>query len=368
MNRYMITGLITMMFSSIFQYSWNAFELTLPIVTGIDEYTLSIIFTLYIVFSSTSQIFSGYIADLFGPRRVFIGSLILAAAGLIFSSQAKNVDQFVSLWVMGSVGEGSLYGISVNMAIKWNDERRGFSAGFVSMGFGIGATFANPFIFIFKNFRLPMLILGILMLIVLLSISYTVKYPVSRTGKTPIQLVKEKKWWLVFVSYSFAGAPLQLFSFFLLFLSKGFGISYLILVAMVFPFISGVGRPFIGHFSDRIGRKKSIIVTIFFILIGVSFALIYSEISILAAAILISLFGGSLFTLYSSYVADIYGTKYSTSNNGILYSGKAMGGLIGVFIFSAIDIATNLRISLLFIIAVVLISLVSFILASVTEK
>ena len=120
MNRYLTTGLITMMFASVFQYSWNAFELTLPIVSGIDKYTLSLVFTLFIIISSVSQIFSGIFADYIGPRRVYLVSLIISGAGLILSSQSRNVSEFALSWLVGSIGEGSLYGISVNMALKWN--------------------------------------------------------------------------------------------------------------------------------------------------------------------------------------------------------------------------------------------------------
>lgn len=364
MNRYLTTGLITMMFASIFQYSWNAFELTLPLISGINQYDLSVIFTLFIVVSSVSQIFSGYLADSIGPRRVYVFSLIISGIGLILSSRSQTVPEFALFWLLGSVGEGALYGISVNLALKWNQNNRGFSAGFVGMGFGIGAVFANPFIFLFRNFREPMLLLGTAMLVILLLVSRYVDYPKLSWGKSPGQIVKEWKWWLVFISYSFAGSPLQLFSFFLLFLSVKFGLSYLVLVTIIFPLISGIGRPFIGRISDRIGRTFTIITIVSFILVGSLLAYFRTEASILGAAILISLFGGSLFTLYSAYVSDIYGSKFSTSNNGILYSGKAVAGLTGVFAFTLIDQSYGINTGLLFVVALVAISLMSFIAVS----
>ncbi len=364
MNRYLTVGLITMMFSSIFQYSWNAFELTLPLISGMNQYSLSLIFTLFIIVSSISQILSGYLADSLNPRSVYIFSLFLAALGLILSSLSRTVLQFSVFWIMGSIGEGSLYGISVNLALKWNENNRGFSAGFVGMGFGIGAVFANPFIFLFKNFRMPMMLLGIAMLMVLLFLAKFVEYPTTQGGRSPAQVIREAKWWLVFTSYSFAGSPLQLFSFFLIFLSVRFGISYLVLVTIIFPLISGIGRPFIGRISDRIGRTNTILFIVSAILIGSILAAVRTEISILLAAALISLFGGSLFTLYSSYVSDLYGSKYSTSNNGILYSGKAVAGITGVFIFTILDEAYGITSAMVFVVILVLASILSFAAAS----
>ncbi|MEM0156714.1 MAG: MFS transporter [Thermoplasmataceae archaeon] len=368
MNRYLTTGLITMMFASVFQYSWNAFELTLPIVAGMDKYTLSLVFTLFIIISSVSQIFSGVMADYIGPRRVYIFSLLLSGAGLILSSQSVNVSEFALFWLTGSVGEGALYGISVNMALKWNEGNRGFASGFVGMGFGIGAVFANPFIFIFRNFRLPMLILGVMMLVVLIFLSRYVNYPVSKTGKPPSSVIREGRWWLIFSSYSFAGSPLQLFSFFLLFLSLKFGISYLVLVTIIFPLISGIGRPFIGKISDGIGRTRAIIFILVFILVGSILAYTGTEISILVASILIALFGGSLFTLYSSHVSDLYGSRYSTANNGILYSGKAVAGIAGVFIFTLIDSSFGIDRAMYFIILLGILSIVTFLISVVHSR
>ncbi len=368
MNRYLTTGLVTMMFASVFQYSWNAFELTLPIVAGMDQYTLSLVFTLFIIISSVSQIFSGIIADYIDPRIVYLISLALSGAGLILSSQSVNVSEFALFWLAGSVGEGSLYGISVNMALKWNEVNRGFASGFVGMGFGLGAVFANPFIFIFRNFRLPMLILGIMMLAVLLFLSRYVNYPVSRTGKSPSSVIREGRWWLIFSSYSFAGSPLQLFSFFLLFLSLKFGISYLVLVTIIFPLISGIGRPFMGKISDGIGRTRAIIFILIFILAGSVLAYLGTEISILLASILIALFGGSLFTLYSSHVSDLYGSRYSTANNGILYSGKAVAGIAGVFVFTLIDSSYGIHGAMYFIILLGVMSIVTFLISAAYSR
>lgn len=365
MNRYLTTGLVTMMFSSIFQYSWNAFELTLPIISGMNQYNLSLIFTLFIIVSSVSQILSGYLADSINPRIVYVFSLVLASLGLILSSFSKNVAEFAAFWIIGSIGEGSLYGISVNLALKWNEKNRGFSAGFVGMGFGIGAVFANPFIFLFRNFRMPMLLLGIAMMIALAALSRFVEYPRTAGGRSPMQVIREPRWWLVFTSYSFAGSPLQLFSFFLLFLSVRFGISYLVLVTIIFPLISGVGRPVIGRISDRIGRTDTILFIVSAILVGSILAAMRTEISILLAAVLISLFGGSLFTLYSSYVSDLYGSKYSTSNNGILYSGKAVAGITGVFIFTLLDQVYGITPAMTFVVFLVLVSILSFAAASI---
>ncbi len=364
MNRYLTAGLITMMFSSIFQYSWNAFELTLPLISGVTQYNLSLIFTLFIIVSSVSQIMSGYLADSVNPKVVYVFSLFLASIGLIMSSLSRTVLQFSVFWIMGSIGEGSLYGISVNLALKWNEKNRGFSAGFVGMGFGIGAVFANPFIFLFRNFRTPMMLLGIAMMIVLLLMSKFVEYPGITGGRSPSQVIREARWWLVFTSYSFAGSPLQLFSFFLLFLSVRFGISYLILVTIIFPLISGIGRPFIGRISDIIGRTNTILFIVSAILVGSILAAVRTEISILLAAVIIALFGGSLFTLYSSYVSDLYGSKYSTSNNGILYSGKAVAGITGVFVFTILDEAYGITPAMIFVVFFVLISILSFLAAS----
>ena len=53
-----------------------------------------------------------FFADYIGPRKVYIVSLIISGTGLVLSSQSRNVSEFALFWLVGSVGEGSLYGIS----------------------------------------------------------------------------------------------------------------------------------------------------------------------------------------------------------------------------------------------------------------
>ncbi|MEM3631710.1 MAG: MFS transporter [Conexivisphaerales archaeon] len=368
MDKYLTTGIIGMMFASVFQYSWNAFELTLPIISGASQFTLSLVFTMFVIVSSVSQIFTGILADYFGPQRVYLFAALISGTGMALASQSGNITEFALFWLLGSIGEGAIYGISVNLALKWNEKNRGFASGFVGMGFGIGAMLANPFIFLFKSFRFPMLIVGIAMLFVLLLLSRYVKYPISSTGRSPSKVIREGRWWLIFASYSFAASPLQLFSYFLLFLSLRFGISYFILVSIIFPFVNGIGRPFIGRISDSIGRITSIIFILACILAGSVLAYVGTEVSVLIATMLIAFFGGSLFTLYSSYVSDLYGSRFSTANNGILYSGKAVAGLTGVFIFAIINSMYGLSGAMYFIIALGIISIVTFLVASLSSR
>ena len=69
---------------------------------------------------------------------------------------------------------------------------------------------------------------------------------------------------------------------------------------------------------------------------------------------------------YMSLIGDIFGTKFSTSNNGVFYTGKAISGFIGSAFFSALFIVNETE-SLQFILICVVVAL-GFLLLSTYEK
>ncbi len=209
MNRrfFLALGFVAMLFNSVYQYSWNAFAPLL--VRGFKEptYAVEVAFALFVVVSTSFQVVAGRIADTTGPR--VLGSLgtLALSLGLILSSLSPNLFAFYLTWTLGSVGEGVMYGISLNLAIKWYRERRGLASGLVTMGFGLGGALANPFILSLDNFRTSMLIIGLISLI-LTPLFLMTRYPTGLEGAPPGETVKEKKFWLIYACFTLASLPL----------------------------------------------------------------------------------------------------------------------------------------------------------------
>lgn len=334
MNRekYIVIGLTAMLFNSLYQYSWNALEPLFKKGFNVSIVEIEVAFTLFTIFSTTFQTVGGYFADTKGPKIVGIFSSILSALGFLGTSFSPTVYFFYIFWSLGSIGEGILYGIATNLAIKWYQDRRGFATGLVSLGFGVGASLTNPIIASFTNFREITLLIGLVELIILPTLLSFSKYPAKGlTGNTPKEILVSPKWWLIYFSFVTAAVPLTVISSSLSVIGRTLPIQDLVILISLFPFMSGISRPILGHVSDKIGRAKTVLL----VDILVTFGALLLTINLIGPSVLvIGFFGGSMITLYFSLVGDIFGSKFSTSNNAFLYTGKAIAGIMGSVIFS----------------------------------
>ena len=362
---YLAIGLIVMSFNSLYQYSWNVFEPLL--VSGFDTRLLEIqaAFTLFAIFSTVSQGPGGYIADRYGPRRIGIIAAILSASGFLGTSFLHDLTLFYVLWSLGSVGEGILYGIATNLAVKWFVGSRGIAVGTISLGFGVGASVANVFIVRFGEFRTPMLIIGLLEIIILPILMSLTRYPEQSTisGRTPFATITNGRYWILYVSFVLGSIPLIVIASSFGFIGKSLPLYEFTILISIFPLLSGISRPILGYISDFIGRTKTLIIIDISIITGALFLVLrIFPVSI----VLIGFFGGSMISMYFALIGDVFGSKFSTSNNGIFYTGKAISGFLGSTVF-AIVFVISIEISFNFVLVSSILALV-FLLLSVPRQ
>ncbi len=330
----LVIGLIVMLFNSIYQYSWNALgpliERGLP--AGFEE--VQVAFTLFVIFSVVFQLIGGAWADRQGPTLVSMVAAILSAVGFLGTAASHSLFEFYAVWSAGSAGEGILYGIASNIAIKWFSERRGLAIGLISLGFGAGGSIANPFIISIGNFREASLYIGIIEIAVLLLLASRITYPTGLKGRSTVEVIRGPSWWLFYASYAFAAVPLLAFSSALTALAAQVGSErfWLELAITLFPLMSGAGRPVLGAARDKLGSINTIIIIIIMML--VASVMLYPFKQLFPAAVVVGIFGGALVPIYFSAVGDMYGEAFSTSNTALLYTGKMISGVLGGSVFA----------------------------------
>ncbi|ACP48847.1 major facilitator superfamily MFS_1 [Sulfolobus islandicus Y.N.15.51] len=330
-NKYIIIGFVIMCFNSLYQYSWNALEPLLREGFNVSVVEIALGFTLFSVFSSVFQPIGGHFADKQGPKRIGVISAILSAIGFLGTYLSPNICVFFVSWSIGSIGEGILYGIAANLAMKWFRERMGFATGIVSMGFGIGSAIANPFISMAGNYRIVTLAIGLVEIVLLPILLYISDYPPKLSGQTPRQAVLSVKFWLIYLSFATSIVPLTVLSSELPILGKGLPQQELVTLISILPLLSGGLRPIFGYIADRLGILRTTFLLTIVLTLG-SISLLLGEIAL--STILVGFAGGSLITLYFNVSTEIFGFKFSTVNSGILYTGKALGGVLGSIIFA----------------------------------
>jgi len=332
---YLAIGLIVMSFNSLYQYSWNVFEPLL--VSGLDTklVEVQVAFTLFAIFSTVSQGPGGYVADKYGPRKMGVVAALLSATGFLGTSLLHDLTAFYILWSLGSIGEGILYGIATNLAVKWFVGSRGIAVGTISLGFGVGASIANVFLIRFGEFRTPMLIIGLLEIIILPALMALTDYPEQYTisGRTPTATVTSGRYWILYVSFVLGSIPLIVIASSFGFIGRSLPTYEFTILVSLFPLLSGISRPILGYLSDYIGRTRTLIFIDLSIILGSIFLVLrFFPLSI----ILIGFFGGSMISMYFALIGDVFGSKFSTSNNGIFYTGKAISGFLGSTVFALI--------------------------------
>lgn len=358
-----IQGLIPMMLISTYQYSWNLLVTLLMRNLGVNLPTIQVAYSLFVLFSTISQVLGGFIADIKGPRLIGVLGALLAGLGMITSSMVHSITQFYLFWSIGSVGVGFIYGISINLGVKWFSGTRGLATGLINMGFGLGASLFNPVISLLiyhGDYSYPMILIGALILALATPLMALVKYPqgsVSRIRFNEVPL----RFWLIFASFSLMGIPLQLVSSSLSIIGKDYGYIIVATAASLLPLFSGVGRPIIGSISDALGRRRVIPVTGLVLTMATLMLLIDSPVAYIASTVIVGMLGGSLITLFASLIGDEYGTATSTFLFGILYNGKFISALMGSVVFAELLRVLNHYYSLILEALLTLLSILPFI-------
>ncbi|ARM76603.1 MFS transporter [Acidianus manzaensis] len=330
-SKFIAIGLLVMGFNSLYQYSWNALEPLLKSGLDVSIVQISLGFTLFSIFSSAFQPIGGHFADKHGPRGIGIISGILSAIGFLGTYFSPSLIFFLISWSIGSIGEGILYGISANLAMKWFRDKMALATGIVSMGFGLGSAIANPFISQAQNFRTVTLIIGLTEIILLPALMSFAEYPKNLAGQPPKQAILTLKFWLIYLSFVGAVVPLTMMSSELPIIAKTLPYQEVVILISIFPLLSGGLRPIFGKIADTLGITKTVVILNSLLTIGSALLLLGL---IPESTILIGFAGGSMITLYFNVAGEIFGIRFSTVNSGILYTGKALGGILGSVVFA----------------------------------
>jgi predicted MFS family arabinose efflux permease len=125
----------------------------------------------------------------------------------------------------------------------------------------------------------------------------------------------------------------------------GFGPLIAASSAGVLSIVNGTGRAVTGFVSDRIGRKRTLLIVLLveaLALVG----LLYTgeagnEIAFLVCAVLVGFGGGAFYPMFAALTTDYFGENNNASNYGLVYSSKLLGSVVGIgvggSVISALD-------------------------------
>jgi OFA family oxalate/formate antiporter-like MFS transporter len=118
-----------------------------------------------------------------------------------------------------------------------------------------------------------------------------------------------------------AGVPVTLF---------GLTMTALTFAATLDRILNGLTRPFFGWISDQIGRENTMFIAFFIEGVGI-FALYklgHDPVWFVILSGLVFFAWGEIYSLFPSTCTDTFGTKFATTNAGLLYTAKGTAALL----------------------------------------
>ena len=293
----------------------------------------------------------GILADRFGPRLVCSAGMVLIALGLLFTSWATALWMvYLSYGLLVGLGIAFVYTPSIANVQPWFTVRRGLAGGIASSGIGAG-TLLLPLLVAMAIGPMPwreamrLLALGVLVLGLLTS-ALLRRAPASNkpgeggaggsggaaSGLTLRETLRTPTFRWFYLATVLA-SPVMFIPFAHLSASaRDLGLQEAQAVGLVGLIGVGslVGRFSIGMLADRLGRARTLVLMQ--LSMGLSYLLWAAAGGYPLLALYALWFGlsyGSIVSLLPAICMDYFGGRSVASIVGALYSGAALGNLLG---------------------------------------
>ena len=350
-------GVICMASVANLQYGWTLFVNPIDSKYHWGRAAIQVAFTTFVLVETWLIPIEGYLVDRFGPRWVVMGGSVLVALAWVVNSSASSLGVLYFAAALGGIGTGCVYGTCVGNALKWFPGRRGLAAGITASGFGAGAAITiGPISKMINSsgYEHAFLFFGLLQGAIVFVMSWAllvapasleaakVKPNQTARGYTPSQVLRSPSFWVLYVMFVLIAAGGLTMAASMAPIAKDLKIEKvpvelfgMVMPALVFALslnrvFDGVGRPFFGWVSDRIGREYTMAIAFS---IGALALFVLSNsganpaVFVIVTAVYFGVYG-EIFSLFPATQGDTFGAKYAAANAGMLYTAKGTGALL----------------------------------------
>ena len=350
-------GVACMVMIANLQYGWTLFVQPIDEKYGWGRPAIQVAFSIFVLTEAWLVPLEGWFVDRFGPRiMVAIGGLLVGASWVL-NSTADSLALLYLGAALGGIGVGCVYGTCIGNALKWFSDRRGLAAGITAAGFGVGSAFtiipiqniihASGYETAFLWFGLGQGLV-ILVLAPLLRAAPSTGVPAiaivtqTRRSYSPVEILRSPLFWVMYLmmalvsagglmataqlapiahEFNVAGTPVSLL---------GLTLPALTFALSIDRILNGITRPFFGWVSDHIGRENTMFIAFALEAVGILALGAYGHDPLLFVLLggMVFFAWGEIYSLFPSICTDCYGTKYATTNAGLLYTAKGTAGLL----------------------------------------
>lgn len=366
----LVLGICCMITIANLQYGWTLF------VAPIDEKyhwgrpAIQLAFTIFILTETWLVPLEGYLIDRIGPRLMVAGGGALVGLAWVINSQAGTLFLLYAGAAVGGTGAGIVYSAAIGNALKWFPDRRGLASGLTSAGFGIGSAITVipiATMIDLSGYQPTFFYFGIVQGLIIILIAPLLRFP--RLGETPLpsatepaisvdhhpsQVLREPIFWLLYAMFALVVAGGLMSTAQLALMALDFKIADtpvsllgLTLPALTFAMtldrtLNGITRPFFGWVSDKLGRENTMFTAFLLEAAAICLLIAFGNHPTLFVVFSAMVFfaWGEIFTLFPSTCTDIFGSKFATTNFGLLYTAKGVAAIL-VPLGSLLTIATG---------------------------
>jgi MFS transporter, OFA family, oxalate/formate antiporter len=361
--RQLAACIIAMLAIANLQYAWTWFTTPLTQSLHATLATVQVAFTFFVLAQTWLAPINAYLVDRFGARIVVSVAGLLVGAGWIGAGLANSLSALYAAYGIGGIGAGAVYSATIGIAMKWFPDRRGLCVGAVAGSYGFGtALTVLPISHMIETsgYRSAFLIWGAIQgLVVLVAAQFLTMPPTgwlpagwkaikananrkvqqSLRDCTPQEMLKSGSFYLLYlmmtlVTFSGLMVTAQLkpigdaygFNKHILFGS----LTVLNLTAVLNQVLNGSARPFFGWISDHFGRydTMAVVFSLEAVAITALTLLVNHPVWFVALSGLMFFAWGDIYSLFPAAIADIFGSKYATTNYGIQYTSKGVGSIL----------------------------------------
>ncbi len=325
-------------------YSFAAFFASFAAEFAAQRADVALVFGLCGLIYFVLGVGGGMLADRFGPRAVCMSGMACIAAGLLGTSLAQGMGTvYLCYGVCIGIGIALVYTPAIACVQPWFTRRRGLAAGIASAGIGAG-TLVVPLLasgaIAWLQWRDALRLLALAVLVLGLACAALLRRAPAAGGadnQAPPGLTLREAlhsprfWWLylgallaapaMFVPFAHVSAAAR---------DAGLDEARAVGLVGVIGIGSLVGRFVIGALADRLGRSLTLMLVQG--AMGASFLLWAGAASYPLFALFALCFGlsyGGIVSLLPALCMDYFGARAVASIIGALYSGAALGNLLG---------------------------------------
>jgi OFA family oxalate/formate antiporter-like MFS transporter len=356
-------GVAAMVMIANYQYGWTFFVPDIQKKFGWDRASIQWAFTLFVLFETWLVPVEGWFVDKYGPRLVVLFGGILCGIGWAINAYAETLNGYYLGMIIAGIGAGGVYGTCVGNALKWFPDKRGLAAGITAAGFGAGSALTvAPIQAMIRDsgFQTTFLYFGLGQGIIIVILAFFLFAPKAgqvpavtananviqtRRDYRPGEVVRQPVFWLMYFMFVIVGAGGLMITANLKPIAADWKIDSvpvtlvgLTMTAVTFAatfdrILNGLTRPFFGWVSDMIGRENTMFIA--FGLEGIGIYALYAFghdpvwFVLLSGAVFFA--WGEIYSLFPSTCTDTFGSKFATTNAGLLYTAKGTAALLVPF-------------------------------------